>query len=205
MSKSGQTDGAVSSVGSKNIPHMVKNSPRLRVLVVDDEPLIRWSLAQTLEQSGHAVVEAGDAQSAIRWVSSSGPFDVVLLDYRLPDSNDLNLLATIRKLSPAAAVIMMTAFGTPEVMTGALQLGAYQVIPKPFEVHEVAAPFSRPTRRRTRTGRVATGHQPHVVLETNPSSVDSITPLMVESYLRSRQRVRISGGAERFSNLGVRR
>ena len=118
---------------------MVKNSPKLRVLVVDDEPLIRWSLAETLEQSGHTVVEAGDGQSAIRSVSDGEPFDVVLLDYRLPDSNDLNLLATIRKLAPGSAVIMMTAFGTPEVMTGALKLGAYQVIPKPFEIHEVAA------------------------------------------------------------------
>lgn len=118
---------------------MVKNSPKLRVLVVDDEPLIRWSLVETLERSGHAVVEAGDAASAIRSVSAGEPFDVVLLDYRLPDSNDLNLLATIRRLAPTTAVIMMTAFGTPGVMDGALELGAYQVIPKPFEVHEVAA------------------------------------------------------------------
>jgi two-component system response regulator AtoC len=109
------------------------------VLVVDDEPLIRWSLAETLKQSGHAVVEAGDAASAMRSVSSEEPFDVVLLDYRLPDSNDLNLLASIRTLAPASVVIMMTAFGTPEVLTGALKLGAYRVIPKPFEVHEVAA------------------------------------------------------------------
>jgi DNA-binding NtrC family response regulator len=118
---------------------MVKGSQGLRVLIVDDEPLIRWSLSETLEQSGHAVVEAGDAESALLTLSASLPFDVVLLDYRLPDSNDLNLLATIRKLTPASAVIMMTAFGTPEVMTGAVKLGAYQVIPKPFEVHEVAA------------------------------------------------------------------
>ena len=109
------------------------------MLVVDDEPLIRWSLCETLEQSGHAVAEAGDARSAIQSVSADGPFDVVLLDYRLPDSNDLNLLATIRQLAPAAAVIMMTAFGTAEVVAGALGLGAYQVIPKPFEVHDVAA------------------------------------------------------------------
>ena len=118
---------------------MVKDPPRLRVLVVDDEPLIRWSLAETLEQSGHAVVEASDGQGAIQSVSAGEPFDVVLLDYRLPDSNDLNLLATIRKLTPRSAVIMMTAFGTPEVMTGAIELGAYRVISKPFEVHEVAA------------------------------------------------------------------
>lgn len=124
---------------SGNISQMLKNSPTLRVLVVDDEPLIRWSLCETLEQSGHTVAEAGDAESAIRSVSAGKPFDVVLLDYRLPDSDDLNLLATIRRLAPATAVIMMTAFGTPEVLAHALKLGAYQVIPKPFEVHEVAA------------------------------------------------------------------
>ena len=109
------------------------------MLVVDDEPLIRWSLTETLEQSGHAVEEAGDAASAIQSVSAGDPFDVVLLDYRLPDSNDLYLLESIRRVAPATAVIMMTAFGTPEVMTSALELGAYQVIAKPFEVHEVAA------------------------------------------------------------------
>jgi DNA-binding NtrC family response regulator len=114
-------------------------SRRLRVLVVDDEALIRWSLAETLEQAGHTVVEAADAAGAIEAVSSSGPFDAVLLDYRLPDSNDLNLLAAIRKRAPSAVVIMMTAFGAPEVITGALQLGAYRVISKPFEVHDVAA------------------------------------------------------------------
>jgi DNA-binding NtrC family response regulator len=124
---------------SGNIAPMVKISPGLRVLVVDDEPLIRWSLCETLEQSGHVVVEAGDAESARRAVSAGEPFDVVLLDYRLPDSNDLNLLASIRTAAPATAVVMMTAFGTPDVMAGALELGAYQVIPKPFEVHEVAA------------------------------------------------------------------
>jgi two-component system response regulator AtoC len=118
---------------------MVNNSPTLRVLVVDDEPLIRWSLCETLEQSGHAVVEAGDAESALRALAAGQPFDVVLLDYRLPDSNDLNLLATIRRRAPASAVIMMTAFGTPEVLTGALQLGAYRVMSKPFEVHDVPA------------------------------------------------------------------
>jgi DNA-binding NtrC family response regulator len=123
---------------------MATESHRLRVLVVDDEPLIRWSLSETLEQSGHVVVEAGDAKSALGAVSASDErFDVVLLDYRLPDSNDLNLLAGIRKLAPKAAVIMMTAFGTQEMVAGALKLGAYRVISKPFEIQEVAALVDR--------------------------------------------------------------
>jgi len=119
-------------------PVTTKNSPMLRVLVVDDEPLIRWSLAETLTEVGHVVVEAGDGASAIRALDDDQSFDAVVLDYRLPDSNDLNLLATIRRLAPQAAVIMMTAFGTPEVTSGAIGLGAYRVVPKPFEMHDMA-------------------------------------------------------------------
>ena len=119
---------------------MSEKSPSLRVLIVDDEPLLRWSLAETLGESGHTVVEAGDGESAVRSVSSGNEaFDVVLLDYRLPDSNDLNLLSKIRTLTPKSAVIVMTAFGTPEVTRGALALGAYRVVPKPFEVHDITS------------------------------------------------------------------
>jgi two-component system, NtrC family, response regulator AtoC len=116
-----------------------KNSPVLRVLVVDDEPLIRWSLAETLMDMGHVVVESGDGASAIRALDEGEPFDAVVLDYRLPDSNDLNLLATVRRRAPQTAVIMMTAFGTPEVTAGAIDLGAYRVVAKPFEMHDMAA------------------------------------------------------------------
>jgi len=91
---------------------MAEKSPSLRVLVVDDEPLIRWSLTETLKDAGHTVAEAGNAESTLLRLTD-GHFDVVLLDYRLPDSNDLNLLSAIRRLSPQSAVIMMTAHGTP--------------------------------------------------------------------------------------------
>jgi DNA-binding NtrC family response regulator len=123
----------------RDISHQREISPRLRVLVVDDEPLIRWSLTETLEQAGHTVAEAADAVSASRSVAGNGPFDVVVLDYRLPDSNDLNLLRTIRNGSPAPAVVMMTAFGAPEIAASALALGAYCIVPKPFEVGHMAA------------------------------------------------------------------
>jgi DNA-binding NtrC family response regulator len=119
-------------------PTAVNKSPHLRVLVVDDEALIRWSLVETLADAGLSAAEASDGQSAVRALSEDGPFDVVVLDYRLPDSNDLNLLATIRRLSPRTAVVMMTAFGTPEISSGALELGAYRVVPKPFDVHHMA-------------------------------------------------------------------
>jgi len=118
---------------------MANISAPLHVLVVDDEPLIRWSLAETLTEAGHSVTEAGDARAAVRTVADAkAPFDVVVLDYRLPDSNDLELLSTIRASAPGAAVILMTAFGTPEMTARALSMGAYCVVPKPFEVHEMA-------------------------------------------------------------------
>lgn len=117
----------------------MRDSSSLRILVVDDEPLIRWSLAETFVESGHVVTEASDRESALNMITAGGePFQVVLLDYRLSDSNDLSLLSTIRRLTPASAVIMMTAYGTPEIANAALKLGAYRVVSKPFEVHEMA-------------------------------------------------------------------
>ena len=119
---------------------MAKNPRSLDVLVIDDEPLIRWSLCETLAEVGHKVTEAVDRESALRTLAErpEAP-DVVLLDYRLPDSNDLGLLAAIRRMAPRAQVILMTAFGTPEVTNGALDLGAYRVVSKPFEVHDLSA------------------------------------------------------------------
>lgn len=117
---------------------MVNHTSPLRVLVVEDEPLIRWSIAETLVRMGHTVIEADDAESAVRVLGEMPePADVVLLDYRLPDSNDLNLLATIRRLAPGSAVVMMTAYGTPDVTRGALELGAYGVVDKPFDMHDL--------------------------------------------------------------------
>lgn len=113
---------------------------RLCILVVDDEALIRWSIAETLGQEGHTVIEARDAASAIEALEDTDEdIDVVLLDYRLPDSNDLSLLANVRRIQPRSAVVMMTAYGTPEVTAGALALGAYRVVGKPFDMHALEA------------------------------------------------------------------
>jgi len=107
----------------------------LRILVVEDETLIRWSIAETLAQEGHTVMEAASAASAMKALEDEEKeIDVVLLDYRLPDSNDLGLLAHVRRLQPGSAVVMMTAYGTPEMTAGALALGAYRVVGKPFDM-----------------------------------------------------------------------
>jgi DNA-binding NtrC family response regulator len=109
------------------------------VLVVDDEALIRWSLAEMLGERGYTVTEAGDGRMAVAAIENAQePFDVVLLDYRLPDSADLRLLAKVRQLAPSSQVIMITAHNSPELAQGAAALGAYSVISKPFEVESLA-------------------------------------------------------------------
>jgi DNA-binding NtrC family response regulator len=120
-------------------PVTAKKSPAPRVLVVDDEALIRWSLAESFADVGYEVSEAGDGASAVAQASDGETFDAIVLDSRLPDSNDLHLLETIRQLQPSAVLVMMTAFGTPEVTSGALHLGAYRVVAKPFDVHDMVS------------------------------------------------------------------
>ena len=113
-----------------------EKSPR-HVLVVDDEPLIRWSVAESLSDLGFDVEEAADAQAALRSVTTTAvPFDIIVLDLRLPDMDDLSLLATLRQLIPSAALILMTAFGTPEIVADARALGA-NVLNKPFELDDL--------------------------------------------------------------------
>lgn len=120
-------------------PRPAEKSPPLSILVVDDEPLIRWSLSETLSDSGHRIVEAADGSEAVEAVTTTPlPFDVVLLDFRLPDSNDLSLLSQLRRLAPQARIIMMTAFATPEMTQGALDRGANGVLTKPFEIADMA-------------------------------------------------------------------
>ena len=123
-----------------NFSESVEKSPLLRILVVDDEVLIRWSLVQTLSDRGHHAEEARDGATAVRAVAdASQPFDVALLDLRLPDSNDLTLLARLRQLSPRTQFILMTAFGSAEVVQGALDMGAFRVVAKPLDMNDVAS------------------------------------------------------------------
>ena len=109
------------------------------VLVVDDEPLIRWSVTETLADLGLDVEQADTAASALQAITTAAlPFDAVVLDLRLPDMKDLSLLATIRQLMPEAPVVLMTAFGTPEVLASAGDLGVSAVLNKPFELSELS-------------------------------------------------------------------
>lgn len=106
------------------------------ILVVDDEPLIRWALRETLETAGYAVIEAGSAREAIARIYEQdlNSLKVAVLDLRLPDSDDLSLLRRVRIDVPNCQVIVMTAHGTPEILRDAVSLGAFSTISKPFDL-----------------------------------------------------------------------
>ncbi len=108
------------------------------VLIVDDEALIRWFVAESLETAGHQILEASNAREALAYFTDgANPVGVVVLDLKLPDSNDLGLLRRIQQLAPQCRIILMTAHGTPEILDEAIRSGAFAVLPKPFDVTQV--------------------------------------------------------------------
>jgi len=110
---------------------------RNRVLVVDDERLMRWSLSETLAEHGCDVVEASDATSAQAALSHAATPDVVLLDLQLPDSTTLDLLSSIHARIPASKVVLMSAYLTADIANDARRRGAYDVLSKPFDMSTV--------------------------------------------------------------------
>jgi DNA-binding NtrC family response regulator len=107
-----------------------------RILIVEDESLIRWSLRQKLEGLGAHVTDVADGASALRALEGS-VFDLVMLDYRLPDMTGLDILSRIRETDKDIVVIMMTAFSTIESAVDAMKLGAYDYVTKPFNMDQL--------------------------------------------------------------------
>jgi two-component system response regulator AtoC len=129
------------------------------LLIVDDEELVRWSLRERFTRDGYTVLETGTAAGAIEKITPA--VDLVLLDYRLPDGDGLNLLRQIKELSPDTLVILMTAFSTVENAVAAMKHGAYHYLNKPFNLDDVSAIVDKAleTSRLRREVRMLRGTQ----------------------------------------------
>jgi DNA-binding NtrC family response regulator len=110
---------------------------RNKILVVDDEHLIRWSLEQNLKKQGYEVVTAGDGEEALRLVREEQP-DLVLLDIQMPGISGIEVLERIKEYDEEIVVIMVTAHGGLETAVNAMRLGAYDYVSKPFNLDELA-------------------------------------------------------------------
>jgi two-component system, NtrC family, response regulator AtoC len=106
------------------------------ILIVEDEALIRLSLAARLRDEGYEVVEAETGAEGIAALESKR-VDLVLLDFRLPDLDGLEVLERIAPRYPGLVTIMMTAYGTIEGVVRAMRAGAYTYVRKPFELDEI--------------------------------------------------------------------
>ncbi len=107
--------------------------PKIRVLIVDDEPNVRLVLGTALSSVGYEVVEAEDGAKAIETLSSSGPrFDLVLLDLQMPKVDGMEVLSRLREVGNTVPVVILTAHGSiPEAVT-AMKLGAIDFLTKPI-------------------------------------------------------------------------
>ncbi|TQV74572.1 nitrogen regulation protein NR(I) [Aliikangiella marina] len=118
------------------------NQHSKRLLLVDDDDSIRWVLNELLQDMGHQVTQTSSAESAIALLERQ-VFDLVMSDIRMSGKSGMELLAKCQRDYPELPVIIMTAHSDLESAVGAYQSGAFEYLPKPFDLDEVSATVER--------------------------------------------------------------
>ena len=106
------------------------------ILIVEDETVLRESLAELLTSEGYEVLQAADGKAAYELVLQQ-PVDLVLSDIRMPEMDGMTLLAHLRKVAPQTPVIMITAYGTVDSAVAAMRAGACDYLLKPVQFDDV--------------------------------------------------------------------
>lgn len=113
-----------------------------KILIVDDNKSMLYTLSRILEDAGYSCLTAENGQSAIQKVKSSD-FALVILDFKMPDSDGLNVLVSLKSLKPELPVIILTAFGEIKKAVEAIKSGAEDYITKPFDNNEMLKSIKR--------------------------------------------------------------
>ena len=114
----------------------VKNALQRKILLVDDDHDFRWATGNILQAAGHRVVHARNGVEAIDFLETSVP-DLVLLDYRMPGQDGLQIAAEMKKRIPAVPIIMITAYGEIDSAVKAMKLGVYDYVTKPVDNNDL--------------------------------------------------------------------
>ena len=114
----------------------VEVDPNKTILVVDDEEAIRWSLARVLQRDGYRVDLVSCPAEALEQIQANS-YGLVLTDVKMPGGSGLELLETIRRVSPKTLSLIMTGYGTIEMAVQAMRVGAFDFITKPYEIERV--------------------------------------------------------------------
>ncbi|HKI51993.1 MAG TPA: response regulator, partial [Geothermobacteraceae bacterium] len=140
-----------------------------KILIVDDEQLIRWSLEKHLQKQGYEVVTAGSGEDALKLAKEESP-DLMLLDIQLPGMNGIEVLEKVKEFEEEVIVIMVTALGVLETAVKAMRLGAFDYINKPFNLDELSIIVKKALETRELRREVA-----HLRSEqTNKYGIDNI-------------------------------
>ena len=146
------------------------------VLIADDDTAIRTVLNQALARAGYAPRATGNAATLWRWISQ-GEGDVVITDVVMPDENAFDLIPRIKKLRPDLPIIVMSAQNTLMTALTAAEKGAFEYLPKPFDLSEVVAVVARalsePAKKRTNSAQD---------IETDELPLIGRSPAMQEIY-----------------------
>jgi DNA-binding NtrC family response regulator len=134
------------------------------VLVIDDDEKICWAFKQFLTDEGHRPIIANNAEEGLRKIQSETP-DIILLDVRLPGMNGLEALKQIKVLQPEAIVIVMTAYDSVEMTIQAMQLHAFDFIPKPIDLDQVKAIIGRVSQMQVERNKMPPTELSSVELE----------------------------------------
>src|SRR6059036_1864039 len=118
-----------------------------RVLVIDDEPIIRDVLHDILSREGYAIQSVPDAESGLKALEE-GDYDLIVLDLMLPGIGGFETLQEIKRRDPDGVVVMITAYGSVESAVQAMRMGAYDYLTKPFKNEDVLRTLSTGLRHR---------------------------------------------------------
>jgi DNA-binding NtrC family response regulator len=150
------------------------------ILVADDDPVARDLLVEVLVREGYRVRAAGGGEECLR-LAEAEPFDLALVDLRMPDLDGLAVLHRLSKLSAPLPVLILTAFATMDTAVEAIRAGAYDYLSKPFRIEEIKAAVRR-TLEAQRLGRENREYRRELQGRYRPENLVGQSPEMVAIY-----------------------
>ncbi len=132
------TETSIDCIGSDELPGTGDILGMAKILLVDDENLILYSLSTTLRHGGSEVTAVANGRDALSEISRL-PYHICFLDVNLPDANGYDLMRTIQQVSPATRIIMMSAVDPNEEQLRYLHKSACPFLPKPFDLEKVSS------------------------------------------------------------------
>jgi DNA-binding response OmpR family regulator len=160
------------------------------IMVIDDEPAARLSLAELLSLEGYEVSAAASGEEAVELLAEGG-FDLAIVDLKMPGMDGLELVDTLQKQSPDTVIIMLTAHGTLETAVQAMRQGAHDYLLKPANVNEIMGSVKAglDKRRRELRRRELLSLMQHTLAAITEDSVMTLAepPMVSDRFLQVRE------------------